>query len=252
MCGRFSLTADARAVMEEFSVTGLGWLPPRYNIAPTQPVLVIRAGRHGREAVLMRWGLIPRWAKDPSRLPLLFNARAETLAEKPAFRGALRHRRVVLPASGFYEWRRSADGKRRDPYYIRPRGGGLLALAGLAEDYADDKGNEIDTVTIVTTPANATLAPIHDRMPAILSRDAVAGWIGGDLGGAALPVGLLAPAPADLLEAIPVGPRVNRAAADDAGLQERVERAEPAAGSEAPADATPPAGPSGDPQLDLF
>ena len=242
MCGRFSVTASAQNVMDEFSVTGLDWIPPRYNIAPTQPVLVVREGRLGREIVLMRWGLVPRWAKDPSRLPLLFNARADTLDLKPAFRGALRHRRVVVPASGFYEWRRSPDGRQKEAYYFRPRDGRLLALAGLWEDYSDDKGNEVDTVTIVTTEANGDVSSIHDRMPVIIPEEMLGRWIGGDRGREGLPLDLLGPSPSGLLEAIPVGPRVNSAANDDAALQE------PVAPSSRAAEEKDPLGT----QLDLF
>lgn len=175
MCGRFALTHSPETVSTTVGLDRLDAFPPRYNIAPTQPILVVLGGREarpeargeGRQALLVRWGLIPGWAKDPSALPLLFNARSESAGERAAFRGALRHRRCLVPASGFYEWQRRGKD-RSQPFYVRPQDGTPITFAGLMETYLAADGSEIDTATILTRAANDTLSAIHPRMPVIV------------------------------------------------------------------------------------
>jgi len=224
MCGRYSLTATPEEVAELFGVETPEAFPARYNIAPTQPMLVVGIGAAGkRAAMLLHWGLIPGWVKDPREFTLLLNARAETAAEKPSFRDALRYRRILVPASGFYEWRRPADRKApKQAFWVRPRAGGIVAFGGLMEHWAGKDGSEIDTGLILTTNANATIAPIHDRMPVIVPPEHFGRWL--DCRNASVfEIGdLLLPPPADLLEAIPVGDRVNRIVNDGPDLQSPV------------------------------
>jgi putative SOS response-associated peptidase YedK len=217
MCGRYALTQTLDDVRALFGDLDAEPFPPRYNIAPTQPVAVIHLVRGRRHFSLMRWGLVPAWVEDPRTFSLLVNARSESAADRPAFANALRYRRCLLPASGFYEWR--SRGKVRQPYWVRPRGGGLIALAGLYETWSDRDGGEIDSVTILTTAANAPVAPIHDRMPVIIARQDFDRWLRSTGGPDDDVADLLRPAPDDLLEAIPVGPRVNKAESEGPDLQ---------------------------------
>ena len=170
MCGRYALTATPEEIADLFGVETPEAFPPRYNIAPTQPILAVGINAAGiRASMLLRWGLIPHWVKEPGEFSLQINARSESVVEKPSFRDAMRYRRILVPASGFYEWRRPAD--RRAPkqaYWVRPRAGGVVAFGGLMEHWAGKNGSEIDTGLILTTNANATIAPIHDRMPVIV------------------------------------------------------------------------------------
>ena len=194
--------------------------PPRYNIAPSQPVpVVIREGGE-RRFLLVRWGLVPSWAKEMPQ-SLLINARAETVAEKPSFRGAFRHRRALMPADGFYEWKAEGRGPKH-PYSIRRRDGAPFARAALWEHWMDPHGSELDTCAVVTAEANATLMPIHHRMPVILPEKDWGLWLDPAATEKEL-LALLRPAPDDLLEAIPVSTRINRAANDDPSLIERSE-----------------------------
>jgi putative SOS response-associated peptidase YedK len=228
MCGRFGLIGRPEEIRDLFGLDQIDpdLCGPRYNIAPTQPVLVVRAGPRGRELVPMRWGLVPAWVKDPQDFPLLINARAESLAEKPAFRAACRYRRCLVPASGFYEWQASA-GRGKRPYWIAPARGGLVAFAGLWETWCDRDGGEIDTAAIVTTDACEGLAAIHPRMPAVLAREDWAAWLSPET-----PVGealaLIRPAAGEALQAVSVSSRVNAVANDDSGLLEPAAPAEPA------------------------
>ncbi|MCX5497518.1 SOS response-associated peptidase [Kaistia dalseonensis] len=226
MCGRYALAVKPEDVEEEFSMIRIEWFPPRYNIAPTQPILVIRADRGERQAALVRWGLIPSWAREPAELPLFFNARAETAATKPAFRGPFRHRRCLIPASGFYEWRKDPGGKKQ-PFYLRPARSKLVAFAGLWEEWADANGNMLDSATILTTDSNADVAAIHERMPVIIGHGDFDRWLGvGEHGGEAL-ADLLTPAPAGTFQAFAVDPRVNNARNDDPSLQAPLAPADP-------------------------
>jgi len=171
--------APADVIKREFGVPEPSSITPRYNIAPSQSVAVIRADAQGlRSLDMLRWGLVPHWAKDPSIGNRLINARAETVAEKPAFRGALARRRCLVLASGFYEWGETPAG--RSPYFVRSRTGDIMALAGLWERWESEDVPAFETCVILTTAANALLADVHERMPVILASDAQSGWLGAD------------------------------------------------------------------------
>ena len=146
-------------------------IEPRYNIAPTDDILVIRGSDQGRSGLMMRWGLIPHWVKDAKKLPLLFNARAESLATKPMFKNAFRRQRCLIPASGFYEWKLLADGKSKQPFYVSSKIGKPISFVGLWETATVD-GVDVDSCTIITTESNALMQPIHERMPVILPPEA--------------------------------------------------------------------------------
>lgn len=183
---------------------------PRYNIAPTQSVAAIRVVGDGRERVAdaLRWGLIPHWAKDRHLALKLINAKAETLTEKPAFRSLVARHRCLIPADGFYEWRKDADGKRL-PVRFTLADGGLFAFAGLWAGWRDPQTGElVESCTIVTTRANELVAGVHDRMPAILAREAEADWLDADIS-VDHAISLLAPTPSELMRAEPASPLVN-------------------------------------------
>jgi putative SOS response-associated peptidase YedK len=208
MCSRYSLTSPPEAVRASFETVNELPFPPRYNIAPTQPVLIVRLNpRAEREMTLVRWGLLPPWVKDPRTFTTLINARSETAAEKPSFRGAMRHRRCLVPANGFYEWTGKPGAKQ--PHAIRPRNGGLIAFAGLYEHWLGADGSELETMAILTTSANATASAVHDRMPVILGPDSFAAWLDCRGGTSAGLERLLVPAPDDLLDVQAVNPRLN-------------------------------------------
>jgi putative SOS response-associated peptidase YedK len=176
MCGRFTLTAPARALAELFDLADLPALAPRYNVAPTQPVLAVRhAGEARREVVRLRWGLVPSWADDLRIGARLLNARAETAAEKPAFRTALARRRCLVPADGFFEWR-SAGGKKQ-PLWFRLRDGRPFALAGLWERWQAAEGVLVESCAVLTTEANELVRPVHERMPVILEPSRYDAWL---------------------------------------------------------------------------
>jgi putative SOS response-associated peptidase YedK len=245
MCGRYELHTHPAAVALTFGLAQPPTLQPRYNIAPMQDVPVIRQGQSGeRELAFVRWGLVPRWAKDPAIGAKMINARAETIADKPSFRTAFRKHRLLLPADGFYEWKRTATGKQ--PIHIGLKGGGLFAFAGLAERWLSPAGEVLDTCTIVTTQANAMLAPMHDRMPVIVGVEHYERWL--DV--AQTEVGdLLAPYPADAMAWYPVSTRVNSVRNDDAQLLEPVRDGSPDAAAEPAEEAPAPEGPA---QSQLF
>lgn len=219
MCGRFILTATPEAVAAQFGLGSAAWFPPRYNIAPSQPVAVVRFVRAARELALVRWGFVPSWAKDPRRFGPLINVRAEGLLDKAAFRGAIQYRRCLIPASGYYHWERSPGGKSR-PWLVRPRDGGLIAFAGLWDPWLGADGSEIDGAAIVTVAAGDDVAGIADRMPALVASRDYDRWLESDRHAAAAVLTLLRPATSGWLEAMPVGERVNRAENDDPGLIE--------------------------------
>jgi putative SOS response-associated peptidase YedK len=219
MCGRFILTATPEAVAAQFGCGHVAWFPPRYNIAPSQPVAVVRFVRGVREFMLVRWGFVPSWAKDPRRFGPLINARAEGLLDKAAFRGAIQYRRCLVPATGYYHWERSGPGKSR-PWLVRPRDGGLIAFAGLWDPWLGADGSEVDGAVIVTVGAGGDVAGIADRMPAIVAPVDYDRWLDSDRYPAGAAWTLLRPVPEGSLEAVPVGDRVNRAENDDPGLIE--------------------------------
>ena len=239
MCGRYELHSNPAAIALAFGLAQPPDVAPRYNIAPTNDVPIVRIGNDGeRELVRMRWGLVPRWAKDPSIGARMINARGETLAEKQSFRTAYRRHRCLLPADGFYEWRPAAHGTvggeppRRHPQHIGMADGSLFGLAGIYERWLSEEGEVLDSCAIVTTDANALLMPIHDRMPVIIAPEHYARWL--DPANAEV-ADLLAPYPANAMAYHPVSTRVNSVRHDDAALIEPVTQPE----SE-PADAEPP------------
>lgn len=223
MCGRYSLTTPAEALRRLFKFEGLLNLPARYNIAPTQmaPVVRRKAGATSRELVLLRWGLVPGWAKDPGGAARLINARAESVAEKSAFRGAFARRRCLVPADGFYEWEKTDAAKQ--PWHIVAVDGAPLAFAGLWERWQPPAGEALETFTIITTDANAKLAAIHDRMPAIIAPAVHAAWLDPATPAADCKA-LLAPCPPDAISAYKVSTRVNNVRNDDAGCIARMEQ----------------------------
>jgi putative SOS response-associated peptidase YedK len=224
VCGRFSLTPGAIPLLADtFEVEGVA-LPGRWNIAPTQPVAIVRVDGGRRELVQARWGLLPAWLKDAARAPLLINARADTVAEKPSFREALRHRRCLVPADGFYEWAPPPAGASKaapkQPYWFRLAEGGPFALAGLWEAWTPLGGSPTLSFTLITTEANACVAPVHDRMPVILPREAHATWLDPTLHDPAALLPLLQPYPAERMSRTPVSTRLNAAREDDPSLVE--------------------------------
>jgi len=234
MCGRFILTTPIEALAEIFGFSERPNLAPRHNIAPTQLVAAVRSGEDGvRHLAVLRWGLVPFWAKDTSIGARMINARGESVAEKPAFRAAFRHRRCLIPADGFYEWKKAPDGGKQ-PFLIRRPSGGAFAFAGLWESWEDqDSGELLESCSIITTEANATLEPIHHRMPVILDEAGRAEWLApGSERGRELQA-LLKPAADDLLEAFPVSRAVNKVANDGPELLEPVPLPEETAGQTA-------------------
>jgi len=214
MCGRYSLAAPADEIAAAFGLPDVPTVAARYNIAPTQPVLVVRSASPGvRELVELRWGLIPGWADQPAAGPPLINARAESAATRPAFRDAFRWRRCALPASGFYEWKRLERGKQ--PYYVRRKDGRLLALAGLWERW-EHRGAGVESCAVITVPPNDDLVGIHDRMPALLVDEALDRWLDPTRRQPVELSGILAPLDPGELVVYPVSLRVNRAENDDA------------------------------------
>ncbi len=216
MCGRYALHAHPDVIALEFGLKHLPELEPRYNIAPSTDVLVVREDRErGRLADLYRWGLIPEWAKDPAIGNKLANARGETVADKPSFRAAFRRWRCLVPASGFYEWK--SVGGRKQPYYIRPKGGELFALAGIGERWNGPDG-PLHTVCLITTEPNELMREIHDRMPVIVPREDYAAWLDPGNQDAAKLKGLIRSLPAGRMEAYPVSKAVSYARNEGAEL----------------------------------
>jgi putative SOS response-associated peptidase YedK len=232
MCGRYVITSPADAIRLLFGYGERHDFPPRYNVAPTQPIPIVRLSEGKRVLALVRWGLVPAWVKDPRTFSLLINARGEFVLDKPSFRNAMRRRRCLVPADGFYEWQ---DGAPRRPYFVRAKTGGPIAFAGLWETWTGPNGEEVDTAAIITTRANRSLAVIHDRMPVIVPPEAFDLWLDCAKVDATTAAALIAPAPEGLLEYHEVSPAVNRAASDDARL---IEPATAASGRIAPRDAS--------------
>lgn len=223
MCGRFGFDIPPRALSERFGLDAQYEVAPRYNIAPTSeaPTVLLHPKSGQRVLRSLRWGLVPSWAKDSKAGARLINARAETCADRPAFRAAFQRRRCLVPAAGFYEWKRLEGGKQ--PWWIRLQGGGPLAFAGLWEHWLGPAaGSTLYTFAILTTPANALVAGLHHRMPAILLPAAYAAWLDPDADRPDLEA-LLAPFPAEDMEAWPVSRRVNNPRNDDPSLLDKVE-----------------------------
>lgn len=217
MCGRYELHTHPAAIALAFGLAYPPEIHARYNIAPMQQVPIVRLNAAGeRELVQMRWGLVPRWAKDPSIGAKMINARGETVAAKPSFRTALRRHRCLLPADGFYEWQVRGEGPKQ-PMRIGMKDGSVFGLAGLYERWLSPEGEPLDTCTILTTEANALLRPIHERMPVIVPTDAYEQWLDPAAEDAA---SLIAPFHAQPMTYWPVSKRVNSVKNDDANCIE--------------------------------
>jgi putative SOS response-associated peptidase YedK len=200
--------------------------PPRYNIAPTQPIAIVTAAAHShgrrRHFTLMRWGFLPAFVKDPETFSLIIHARAETLIERASFRAAVRRRRCLVIADSFYEWLRGSNPAAARAFLIRRTDGAPMGIAGLYETWSEASGSEIDTSCIITTPANQTVAPLNDRMPAIIDPGDFQFWLDNDGVEAPAATALLRPAPDDWLERIEIGKDVNHVRNDDSGIQRPV------------------------------
>ena len=214
MCGRYSLHTNPDVIALMFGLSEIPAYQPRYNIAPTAQVLIIKQN----EAAMVRWGLVPHWAKDPSIGARMNNARAETVAQKPSFREAYRKRRCLIPANGFYEWK--LENGLKQPYYVHPAGAELFAFAGLWEPWQDPHLSphfSLETCAIITTEANEKMATVHDRMPVILDRKDYPRWLAGE-------EGLLHPCSSNVIDICRVGRAVNNARNDLPGLIEPEDR----------------------------
>jgi putative SOS response-associated peptidase YedK len=218
MCGRYLITSPPDAIRNLFRYPEQPNLPACYNIAPTQPVPIVRMTDGGRQFVLVRWGLIPSWVKDPRAFSLLINARGETANEKPAFKNAMKRRRCLFPADGFYEWKEI--GGRRKAFFAHPTADGPVAFAGLYETWTGPNGEEIDTAAIITTQANSTLAAVHHRAPVIVPPDQFDFWLDCRNVDERSAAELFVPAPEGTWAVREVSPAVNKVANDSPALLE--------------------------------
>ena len=207
MCGRFTLYKPAEKIAREFQLAEVPKIEARYNIAPTQNILAIRHSPDGNEAVMLRWGLIPSWAKDAAIGAKLINARSETVTEKPSFREPFKRRPCIIPADGFYEWQRT--GTKKKPFYFKLKDDGLFGFAGLWDKWRSPDGERLETCSILTTDANEVLSAVHSRMPVVLSPDSYDLWLDEDLRKLDLRRELLRPYPAPEMTAYPVSTAIN-------------------------------------------
>jgi putative SOS response-associated peptidase YedK len=229
MCGRYALTLPPEAMRQLFNYPEQPNFPPRYNIAPTQPVPVVRLWNGRRQFVLMRWGFLPGFVKDPKTFPLVINIRSETAREKPSFRAAIQRRRALMPADGFYEWQRleQANGKTETrPFLLRRPDRGLFAFAALWETWVGADGSEIDTVALLNTHANGVISAIHERSPVVLDPAHFEEWLD-PATEVARAHALLQPPAEDLLEMVPVSRAINKVANDGPEVQAPPEREAP-------------------------
>jgi putative SOS response-associated peptidase YedK len=220
MCGRYAITSAPEAIRRLFAYEDQPNFPARYNVAPTQPVPIVRYVEGKRRFALVRWGLVPSWVKDPRSFSLIINARGESVLDKPAFRAAMRRRRCLFPADGFYEWETTSS--RKTPYYVRPKAGGPIAFAGLWETWIGPNGEETESAAIVTTRANRTLARLHERMPVIVPPEGFDFWLNSANIDSLMATALITSADEGLLEAYEVSPAVNRTANESPALLEPV------------------------------
>lgn len=219
MCGRYAIISPPDAIRRLFRYAEQPNFPPRYNIAPTQPVPIVRIENGKRHFALVRWGLIPGWVKDPKGFSLLINARGESVNEKPAFRNAMKRRRCLFPADGFYEWK--GEGAAKRPYFARPVQGGPIAYAGLWETWTGPNGEEVETAAIVTTQANAEMSTVHHRAPVIVAPEQFDFWLDCTHVDERIAAEAIAPAPDGTMEVYQVSRDVNRVANDAPMLIER-------------------------------
>ena len=223
MCGRYTLKAGGQSIARLLGLSEEPELGSRYNIAPTQQIPVVQEEDGSRKLEMMHWGLIPSWANDPSIGSRMINARSETVAEKPSYRSAFKRRRALIIADGFYEWKKTEDGKQ--PYYLRLGSGGPFGFAGLWETWSGaepEGGKELRSATIITTEPNEVAAEIHNRMPVILPQELHEAWLDPENDDQEELLSMLAPYPAEEMEAYPVSRRVNRPANNDRSVLEPV------------------------------
>lgn len=218
MCGRFALAHPPAILQEWYSAAFMPAFSAHYNIAPGSNIVAVRSTEEGCSGTLMRWGFIPAWAKDPGTMPMLHNARGETVAKKPMFRQAFRRRRCLIPASGFYEWKQVPDQKSRQPFYISYKDGSPMSFAGFWETSRAEDGTRIDTCIIITTNANEVLEPIYHRMPVVLEREAWDTWLSPEPVTDELLMELIAPSGAEKMQAWGVAHAVNKIANDSPAL----------------------------------
>jgi putative SOS response-associated peptidase YedK len=231
MCGRYNMTSAPEQVRALFRYPEQPNFPPRHNIAPTQPIAIVRMAEGQRQFALVRWGLIPPWVKDPRAFSLLINARAESVNEKPAFSNAMKRRRCLIPADGFYEWK--SEGGRKRPFVARPKPGGqhgtLIAFAGLWESWTGPNGEEIETAAIITTEANKEMGAVHHRAPVIVPPEQFSFWLDCGNVNEKEATALFRPAPDGAMEVYEISPAVNRVENDAPQLLEPYDgSAEPA------------------------
>jgi len=222
MCSRYYLTSPPEQVRAWFQYSDAPVFPPRFNIAPTQPVAIVRHDVHGNRAfVLVRWGLIPSWAKEPEKFSTLINARAETAAEKPSFRAPLRHRRCLVPADGFYEWTGAKGDKQ--PHLIRRKDGKLIAFGALSENWLGADGSELETMAILTTAASGEMASLHDRMPVMIEPEHFDTWLDCSSGSSVDVLPLLEAHKGPSLQVTAVNRQLNNPRNDFADVQQPIE-----------------------------
>ena len=207
MCGRFTLSANPHAVAALCNLPDIPELVARYNVSPSQRVAAVRQSDGSRSLTMLKWGLIPSWSKDPKIAFSLINARGETAATKPAFRSAFKRRRCLIPADGFYEWKK--EGKLKLPYHFRMADASPFAFAGLWESWSPPDGDAVETCTIVTTESNDHVKPFHDRMPVILKSESFDRWLDPLYDRTETLSTMLAPYPSGEMTAVPVSTRVN-------------------------------------------
>ncbi|HAJ63965.1 MAG TPA: hypothetical protein DCP31_35930 [Cyanobacteria bacterium UBA8543] len=224
MCGRYSQSQSAEIIAQAFQVDNVPTLKPRYNIAPTQsvPTVLQTSASTNRQFKMLHWGLIPSWAKDQKMGARLINARAETVAEKPAFRSAFKQRRCLVLADGFYEWQQQEDKKQKQPFYIRLSGDRPFAFAGLWEHWEDATGEEIESCSLLTTEPNELMSTIHNRMPVILEPKDYDLWLDPEVKKPELLQPLLRPYVSEEMTAYPVSKTVNKPSNDSTECIERI------------------------------
>jgi putative SOS response-associated peptidase YedK len=218
MCGRFASIHTPNRLQQWYDALAMPDFPIRYNIAPSASIVVLRCEVQGRVGAMMRWGFIPAWAKDPATMPMLNNARGETVAEKPMFRQAFRRRRCLIPASGFYEWKAVPGQRAKQPFYISSRDGNPLSFAGIWETTKNAEGERLDTCAIITTEANAVVQPIHHRMPVVIGRADWNTWLTNEEVALEELMSLIKPFNADTMQVWGVAHAVNKVGNNDPSL----------------------------------